>query len=324
VKQHTINPGSGTRAPGDIAVAALLAIGAIFERRRGQHAWLAAVPIIGVNTVAFYGQFSYFRTLAEIPRGMQVIMAASLESIAIYLAWKAHQAQLADDSALRLRLGAYLVALGIGALNYWHWCGPRWHPTPLAVVFALASAISPWLWSVHSRRESRDALKAAGKIDPHAVRLGATRWIWHMYRCVRVMWAATWIGETRPAEAIKLIQADPVLTASGAGDVLTEDIKSRQLDREPVHRRELPAPAKRRPVAVRPVRAANLKAVTEQELALALAGVPELPSVGALAGHEKLAGFGSESSRKRAARRVLAAVRAEHNGDGNHDSVDRP
>jgi hypothetical protein len=266
---------------------------------------------------------------------MQVIMAASLESIAIYLAWKAHQAQLADDSALRLRLGAYLVALGIGALNYWHWCGPRWHPTPLAVVFALASAISPWLWSVHSRRESRDVLKAAGKIDPHAVRLGATRWIWHMYRCVRVMWAATWIGETRPAEAIKLIQADPVLTASGAGDVLIEDVKSRQLDREPVHRRELPAsrPAARRrdpgiPSAgksnLAAVRVAELKAVTEQQLALELAGAPVLPSVGALAGHEKLTGHGSESSRKRAARRVLAAVRAEHNGNGNHDSVDRP
>jgi hypothetical protein len=336
VKQHTINPGSGTRAPGDIAVAVLLALGAVFERRPRTHrAWIAAVPIVAVNYVAFRAQLRYWETYLS--HSDALLVSAALESIAIYLAWQAHVAQLADDSALRLRLAAYGMAAGIGALNYSHYMHPGWRPTPAAVVFGGMSAISPWLWSIHSRRESRDALKATGQIDPHAVRLGATRWIWHLYRCFRVMWAASWIGETRPAEAIKLIQEDRILTASGAGDVLTADIESRQPDHGPVRE---PVPGTARPAALpRPARAtmpghggksnlaavrvAELKAVTEQELAVALAAVPVLPSVRSLADHEKLAGHGSESSRRRAARRVLAAVSAQRNGGSPHDSVDR-
>jgi hypothetical protein len=46
---------------------------------------------------------------------------------------------------------------------------------------------------------------AAGDIDPHAVRLGATRWLWHGYRSARVMRAATWAGEVNPARAIALV-----------------------------------------------------------------------------------------------------------------------
>ena len=79
---------------------------------------------------------------------------------------------------------------------------PGWRPTFAAVTFGLMSLSSPWLWSVHSRRVSRDALKAEGLIEPHAVRLGATRWTWHPIRSVRVMWAATWDGERDPGRAI--------------------------------------------------------------------------------------------------------------------------
>jgi hypothetical protein len=283
-------------------VAALLAIGAIFERRpRGHRAWLAAIPIVGVNSVAFYGQLSYFESHRHvqpgivIPQAVSVVAALALESIAIYLAWQAHLAQLADDSALRLRLGAYGVALGIGALNYSHFCAPGWRPTPFAVVFAASSAISPWLWSIHSRRESRDALKARNLIEDHAVRLGATRWFWHAYRCVRVMWAATWTGETNPARAIALIEPEPARAAT-------------------------PAPA-RRQAAVRAPRLTELTAGREQaerEIALELAAMAVLPASRGLAAHEKLAGFGSLATRRRAADRLLAAARAERNGGGAH------
>ena len=133
-----------------------------------------------------------------------MLVALALESIAVYLAWQAHLAQLADDSALRLRLAAYGIALLIGALNYSHFMRPGWRPTVAAVTFGMMSAISPWLWSVHSRRVSRDALKARGLIEPHAVRLGATRWTWHPWRSACVMWRATWLGETDPAKAIAL------------------------------------------------------------------------------------------------------------------------
>jgi hypothetical protein len=64
------------------------------------------------------------------------------------------------------------------------------------------SASSPWLWAVHSRRVSRDALLAQGLIEHHAVRLGSTRWAWHPIRSARVMWHATWEGVTNPAEAL--------------------------------------------------------------------------------------------------------------------------
>jgi hypothetical protein len=89
----------------------------------------------------------------------------------------------------------------ISALNYSHYAD-RWHPTFPAVAFGLMSAISPWLWGIHSRRESRDSLKARGLIEPHAVRLGATRWLWHPVRCARVYWMATWEGIAHPADAI--------------------------------------------------------------------------------------------------------------------------
>ena len=71
------------------------------------------------------------------------------------------------------------MALLIGALNYSHFDGPGWRPAVQAVTFGMMSAISPWLWSVHSRRVSRDVLKDKGLIEPHAVRLGGTRWWWH-------------------------------------------------------------------------------------------------------------------------------------------------
>jgi hypothetical protein len=179
-------------------------------------AWLAAIPVVLVNAVAFYGQLAFLRSHLPAAPPVQALVAVALESIAVYLAWQAHLAQLADDSALRLRLAAYAMAAVIAAMNYSHYAGPHWRPTFAALAFALCSAISPWLWSVHSRRESRDALKAKGLIEPHAVRLGVTRWVWHPLRSPRVMWHATWEGETDPARAIALL-------SPATGDALPDD-----------------------------------------------------------------------------------------------------
>ena len=173
--------------------------------------WLAAIPVALVNAVAFGAQLGFWRVHVPL-MAEAVLVALALESIAIYLAWLAHLAQLADDSALRLRLAAYGMALLIGALNYSHFMAPGWRPTVEAVTFGMMSAISPWLWSAHSRRASRDALMARNKIEPHAVRLGATRWAWHPVRSARVMWRATWEGETDPARAIALSAPALVVT----------------------------------------------------------------------------------------------------------------
>ena len=183
---------------------------------------LAAVPVVLVNVVAFGAQLGFWSAHLHLVLEA-VLVALALESIAVYLAWQAHLAQLADDSAMRLRLAAYGMALLIGALNYSHFDGPGWRPTVPAVTFGMMSAISPWLWSVHSRRVSRDALKARGLIEPHAVRLGATRLMWHPFRCVRVMSRATWTGENDPARAIALPPVEPLAGALEATQDDTSD-----------------------------------------------------------------------------------------------------
>ena len=178
-------------------------------RQRGRwRAWLAAVPIVLVNTVAFLGQLAFLRARLPWPLAGQVLVAVTLESIAVYLAWQAHLALVAGDSALRLRLAAYSFALVIGVMNYSHWMAAGWRPTFAAVTFGLMSVSSPWLWSVHSRRVSRDALLATNDLEPHAVRLGMTRWFWHPVRAVRVMSRAAWAGVTKPADAIALLDGD--------------------------------------------------------------------------------------------------------------------
>ena len=202
--------------------------------------WLAAIPVALVNSVAFGAQLGFWR--AHLPFLAQaVLVALALESIAVYLAWLAHLALLADDAALRLRLAAYGVALLIGALNYSHFDGPGWRPTVPAVTFGMMSAISPWLWSAHSRRASRDALKARGLIEPHAVRLGATRWAWHPARSARVMWHATWEGETDPARAIALVSGD--MTGAVTPPVTPPAVAPAR-DRPPARPRRKPVPAK--------------------------------------------------------------------------------
>jgi len=80
--------------------------------------WLAiaaAVPVVLVNAVAFTGQLAFLRAHLPISLPGQVLVAVALESVAIYLAYHAHVAQLADDSAMRLRLAAYSWAAGIAA-----------------------------------------------------------------------------------------------------------------------------------------------------------------------------------------------------------------
>ena len=186
-------------------------------KNRNRRTVLAAIPVVLVNLVAFAGQLAFLHDHLPWPLPGQVLVAVALESIAIYLAWHAHVAQVANDSALRLRLAAYASGLLIGAMNYSHYAVDGWRPTFAAITVGLMSASSPWLWSVHSRRASRDVLLAAGLIEPHALRLGSTRWMWHPVLSFRVMRRATWEGETDPQAAIAAIEPEPgVLAVSPA------------------------------------------------------------------------------------------------------------
>lgn len=162
----------------------------------------AAVPVTLVNGTAFIGQFAFLRQHVPLAMPGVILIAVAIESIAIYLAWHAHLATMANDSAMRLKLGAYFVALVVGAMNYSHYMSAHWRPTVMAVIMAMSSALSPWLWGVHTRRASRDRLMAQNLIEPHAVRLGATRWAWHVIRSARVTYWATWHGVNDPQRAI--------------------------------------------------------------------------------------------------------------------------
>jgi hypothetical protein len=174
---------------------------------RAALAAVAAVPVALVNGTAFIGQFAFLHQHVPWVLPGQILFAVALESVAVYLAWHAHIAKMANDSSGRIMASAYLFALVIGAMNYSHYAGPRWHPTFMAVGLALMSASSPWLWNVHSRRVSRDKLMARGLLEEKAVRLGATRWTWHPVRSMLVTWHATWIGETNPQRAIALLES---------------------------------------------------------------------------------------------------------------------
>lgn len=178
-------------------------------RHRPPRAAIAAVPVLTVNICAFLGQLGYLRAhLLAWGLPGQILVAFTLESMAVYLSYHAHVARLADDAAFRIQASAYALAAVIGAMNYSHWAAPHWHPTPIAVTFALMSTVSPWLWGIHSRRESRDALKARRLIEPHAVRLGTNRWFWYPWRSAKVTRLAAWEGVTRPGEAIALYCAE--------------------------------------------------------------------------------------------------------------------
>ena len=167
----------------------------------------AAVPVALVNATAFVGQFAYIRDHVPWILPGQILVAATFESGAVYLAWHAHMAMIRNDSATRLKLGAQLFALIMAAMNYSHYA-VHWRPTVLAVGLGLMSLLSPSLWGIYSRRAARDRLMERGLIEEHAVRLGANRWTWHPVRSVAVMWRATWVGENDPKRAISLYEAN--------------------------------------------------------------------------------------------------------------------
>lgn len=173
--------------------------------RRAAPGIAAAVPVALVNGTAFIGQFAYVKDHVPWILPGQVLVAATFESVAVYLAWHAHLAMMKNDSSTRLKMGAQTFALIMGAMNYSHYAS-QWHPTVMAVGMGLMSLLSPSLWGVYSRRAARDKLMERGLVEEHAVRLGANRWTWHPVRSVEVMWRATWLGENNPQRAIALYE----------------------------------------------------------------------------------------------------------------------
>jgi hypothetical protein len=165
--------------------------------------WLLAVPLLLVNSAASWGQAGWAHEHIAPSWVLAGFFAVTIESIGVYLAGMAHAARMADQSAGALQLGAYLVGLFVGFLNYWHWAGPAFAPTAQAVVFGVLSSISPWLWAIYSRYRNRDRLAELGQVDVRGVKLSTSRKLWHPVKSVSVIRFASWEGIIEPNEAVR-------------------------------------------------------------------------------------------------------------------------
>jgi Protein of unknown function (DUF2637) len=175
---------------------------AAVRARRVTRAASIIAPLVGVNGLAIAGQMIFFHGVG-VDWWLAACVAAVIESVALFLNYHAHVAALANDAAGRLRTFAYLAGIGVGALNASHWLHKP-NGIVFAVIFGAASALSPLLWGIHSRRVNRDRLADLGLIDVRTARFGASRWLWFP---VRTMYAHRWAvfnSEMDPARAIAL------------------------------------------------------------------------------------------------------------------------
>jgi len=166
------------------------------------HKIITAAELVLINVVAFIGQLGW--AVTHLPTWHligQILFAVSIEGAAICVAYHAYLAEMANDSALKLKIASVMFGFLAGFMNYSHWSNDG-KPTAIAIATAFMSVASPWLWLMFSKRVSRNLLASRGLIDPHALRLGTTRWFWHPIRSIRVMSFASWEGQTKPLEAI--------------------------------------------------------------------------------------------------------------------------
>ena len=195
-----------------------------------RRAILAAIPIIGVNVTAFIGQLFAIRDQSHWPLPGDIFLAATLESVAVYLASEAHDAMRKGDSSFGLRIAAQSFAFIIAGLNYWHWSGPGFRPTFLAVATGLMSASSPWLWGIFSSRRGRETLKALGLIESRSVKFSRARWAMYPVKTFGAFRLAVWNGVTEPSVAIadyeeyrEIKQARPVAETLSLEPTTIED-----------------------------------------------------------------------------------------------------
>lgn len=179
------------------------------------------IPLILVNTLAGWSQFGWAEDeLAAAGRATAMLaglgFAAALESVAVYLAYETHAARLAGDAAGWLAAASYAVAGFAATVQYSHWSGQS---RTLAMVFAVMSGISPWLWAIRSRSIHRAQLRAAGLIEPRAVKFGRARWALYPGRTFKAFRAAVWAGTVDPSEALRMFDGQ----STGAAESTRKD-----------------------------------------------------------------------------------------------------
>lgn len=167
----------------------------------------AAVPIVLVNLLAVVGQTQWAGTHLHWNLAGRILFAGALESTALAVLYYSHRTLLEGDSTFRLRIGAYAIAAGAGAVNWQEHAGPHWEATPNAFVFAGASFASPLLWQTYSRYASRTAMREAGLLDRRAAKFSAARWFWFPIRTFRAFRYSVWESVQSPADAIAGVEA---------------------------------------------------------------------------------------------------------------------
>lgn len=184
------------------------------------------VPLFLVNVAAITGQIGWALDHLEIGTpgtGLRwfaaTMFGVTAESIALFLQYYANRALLNRDSAASLYLAAFLVAGLVAAVNFSHWSNPVegmffGKANATAVIFALCSFASPWLWRIHNRAEYREALRSAGEIDSRAVKLSMARKIMYPIRSFKVIRLAAWYGETNPVKAVEMYETQRVAKAT--------------------------------------------------------------------------------------------------------------
>lgn len=169
-----------------------------------KRALFAVLPIIGCNATAFTGQLFFFHDhAASWPEIGVILLSATMESIALFLSSEASEREKLGDAAFGIRIASYGFGFIVGVINYSHYAGPDFRPTILAVVFGMMSAISPWLWGIYGRGQSRPVLMEQGLIERRAVKFAKVRWIMWPAETFGAFRLSAWTGERNPDKAIK-------------------------------------------------------------------------------------------------------------------------
>lgn len=152
-----------------------------------------------VNAAAVWGQAGWaldhivpaeWTSMGMAALALSLGFALAIETIGVFLALSADHAEDRDIPAGGIRLGSYAIGLVSGALNASHW---GW-TSAAAIAFALLSAISPFLWGIHSR------VNRERTIPP-------SRRFWHPRASVSLIRHMAWEGIATEQEGIASMKA---------------------------------------------------------------------------------------------------------------------
>lgn len=209
--QNYINP--ATIALAVFGIAAIVAVfkfgGPLLTKAFGfvnnhRRAFFAAIPIVGCNVTAFTGQLFFLRAHQHTWPEISIVgLAATMESIALFLASEASEREKKGDASFNVRMASYGFGLFVGLINYSHYANPGFSPTVFAIIFGSMSALSPWLWALYGRGQAREILMERGLIEPRGVKFAKIRWILWPKETFGAMRLAAWSGERNPDTAIR-------------------------------------------------------------------------------------------------------------------------